>query len=235
HHVDIMAADEGSIGQMETIYEYHAKGADIDYWIASESYIGWRGFSYDEILLSLNDDPDMAARELSLIIVDEFTELFSVPPYMSEILTTQSVFDMSRIDALGQAVLAMADVLAADIDAYRSVIYDAQMAAMNPWGAKSAGQVDMPTFVQYIMDNLDADDPAAVACAEVLEVYPECMIGMGVTKNSDMFGYRGMGILVPPSYSMYTVASAASYELYMGFEFPNMGWWAFLETYWGVA
>ncbi|MGD9962685.1 MAG: clostripain-related cysteine peptidase, partial [Thermoplasmata archaeon] len=65
HPVDIMAADECSIGQMETIYEYHSKGADIDYWIASESYIGWRGFSYDEILLSLNDDPDMAARELS--------------------------------------------------------------------------------------------------------------------------------------------------------------------------
>lgn len=234
-HMDIMAADECSVGQMETIYEYYAEGADMDYWVASENYISWRGFSYDEILLRLNDAPDMDERTLSLIIVEEFTELFSVPPYQSEILTTQSVFDMSKVEALGQAVLRMADTLAADMDAYRSVIAAAEMSAMNPWGARSAGQVDMPTFVQYIMDNVGASDPVAADCAEVLAAYEECMIGMGICKNSEMFGYRGMGILVPPSYSMYTVASAASYEKYMEFDFPNMGWWAFLETYWGVA
>ncbi len=235
YHVDIMAADECSIGQLETIYEYHAMGADMDFWVASESYIGWRGFSYDEILLRLNENPYMTERELSLIIVEEFTELFSVAPYMSEILTTQSVFDMSTIEALGQEVLGMADALSADMDSYRSVIYEAQMAAMNPWGAKSAGQVDLPTFVQYIMDNVGANDPVADACADVLAAYDECMLGMGITKNSEMYGYQGMGILVPPSYSMYTVANAASFEKYMSFEFPNLGWWAFLETYWGVV
>ncbi|MDQ1372090.1 MAG: hypothetical protein QG582_1005 [Candidatus Thermoplasmatota archaeon] len=235
YHVDILAADECSIGQMETMYEYYFGGADMDYWVASENYISWRGFSYDEILLRLNEDPTMDERTLSLVIVEEFTELFSVPPYQSEILTSQSVFDMSKVEALGLAVLDMAEVLSADIDSYRSVIQAAQMAAMNPWGARSAGQVDMATFVQYIMDNLDDEDPAATACGDVLDAFAECMIGMGVSKNSDLYGYRGMGILVPPSYSMYTVASAASYELYMGFEFPNIGWWAFLETYWGVV
>lgn len=234
-HVDIIAADECSVGQMETVYEYYAKGLDVDYMVASESYIGWRGFSYDEILLRLNDDPDMDARELSLIIVEEFTELFSVPPYMSEMLTTQSVFDMSEMESLGQAVLAMADTLAADIDSYRTVIASATMAAMTPWGAKSAGRIDMPTFVKAVMDGLEEGDPALAACQVVLDEYEECMIGMGVTKNSEMFGYEGMGILFPPSYSMYTVANAASYELYMSFDFPNMGWWAFLEAYWGVA
>lgn len=235
HHMDIIAADECSVGQMETVYEYHAKGLDLDYMVASESYIGWRGFSYDEILLRLNENPDMDARELSLIIVEEFTELFSVPPYQSEILTTQSVFDMSEVEALGQAVLDMAGTLAADIDSYSDVIYAARAASITPWGATSAGRIDMPTFVQYILDNVQKNDPAAAACSDVLDAYVRCMIGMGVTKNSDMFGYEGMGILFPPSYSMYTVASAASYEAYMGFEFPNMGWWAFLETYWGIA
>jgi hypothetical protein len=65
------------------------------------------------------------------------------------------------------------------------------------------------------------------------------MIGMGVTKNSEKFGYEGMGIRFPASYAMYTTDSgsyaAATYEPYMTFEFPNAGWWAFLETYWGVA
>lgn len=235
HHVDIMAADECTVGQMETVYEYYSKGLSLDYMIASESFIGWRGFSYDEILLALNEDPDMDARALSLIIVEEFTELFSVAPYMSEILTTQSVFDMSKVEALGKAVTDLADVLAADIDSYRAVIAEAQMASMTPWGLKSLGRVDMPTFIGYIMDNVGKDDPAVAACEAVFAAYEECMIGMGVTKNSEMYGYLGMGILVPPSYSMYTVACAANYEIYMSYDFPNMGWWAFLEVYWGVA
>ena len=180
-------------------------------------------------------EPDMDARELSLIIVEEFTELFSVAPYQSEILTTQSVFDMSKVEALGDAVLALADTLAGDIESYSSVISAARLASINPWGATSAGRIDMPTFVGYIMDSLGKNDRAAAACADVLAAYEVCMIGMGVTKNSDLFGYEGMGILFPPSYSMYTVASAASYELYMDFEFPNIGWWAFLEAYWGIA
>ncbi|MCJ7489746.1 MAG: clostripain-related cysteine peptidase, partial [Thermoplasmata archaeon] len=104
HHVDIFATDECSIGQMETVYEYSVKGLDTDYMVASESGIGWRGFSYDDILLRLNDDPYMGEEELSLIIVDEYTDEFSVPPPQWEILTTQSVFNMSEVEALGQAV-----------------------------------------------------------------------------------------------------------------------------------
>jgi hypothetical protein len=235
YHMDILAADECSIGQLETLYEYHSNGVDMDYWVASENYIGWRGFSYDEILRRLIEDPDMGERALSLVIVEEFTELFSVPPYQSEILTSQSVYDMSKVEPLGAAVLEMASTLSADIDSYSAVISAAQMASLNPWGARSAGQVDLGTFFRYIMDNLDGDDPVVADCAAVLSAYSECIVGMGVCKNHDLYGYTGMGILVPPSYSMYTVASAASYELYMSFDYPNMGWWAFLETFWGVA
>ncbi len=235
YHMDILAADECSIGQLETIYEYHANEVDMDYWVASENYIGWRGFSYDEILRRLIEDPDMGERALSLVIVEEFTEYFSVPPYQSEILTSQSVFDMSKVEALGAAVLKMAGTLAGDMESYGAVISAAQMAAMNPWGARSAGQVDLGTFVQNILDGVEEDDPVAADCAAMLSAYSECIIGMGVCKNNELFGYTGMGILVPPSYSMYTVASAGSYELYMGFEFPNIGWWAFLESFWGVA
>jgi hypothetical protein len=235
HHVDIIAADECSVGQMETVYEYGFLGADMDYLIASESYISNRGFSYDEILLSLNADPFMDARDLSMVIVDEFTELFSVAPYMSEIVTTQSVFDISKVEALGTEVLALAETLAADIDSYTTLINQARKASITPWGQTSSGKIDMPTFVEYLMDNVNKNDPAAEACSAVLDAYVECMIGMGITKNSEMYGYKGMGILFPPSYSMYTVANAGSYELYMGFEFPNLGWWSFLETYWGVA
>jgi hypothetical protein len=237
HHVDIFATDECSVGQMETVYEYYVKGLDADYMIASESGIGYRGFPYDDILLRLNDDPYMDEEELSLIIVDEYTDEFSVPPPQWEILTTQSVFKMSEVEALGQAVLGLASTLAEDIDSYSSVISAARRSSTTPAGSTAVGRIDMPTFVGHIMDSLEESDPAAVACADVLSAYDLCMIGMGITKNSELFGYKGMGILFPPSYSMFITSSytAYLYEPYLAFEFPSNGWWAFLETYWGLA
>jgi hypothetical protein len=239
HHMDIVACDECSIGQMETIYEYMAKGLSVDYMIASESYIGWRGFSYDKIVQQLVLDPDMEALDLCTIIVDEFTNLFTQPPYKSEMLTTQSIFDMSKIAALGDAVTAMADALAGDIDSYRDAINAAQLGSIMPWGARGESWIDMIGFVEQLMDGLHASDPAVGACEAVLDAYDEAMLGMGVAKNTELYGYNGMGILFPASHSSYSIAYADSewggYNVYKTFEFPNMGWWEFLETYWGVA
>jgi hypothetical protein len=239
YHLDVIATDECSIGQIETVYEYSAKGLSVDYLVASESYIGWRGFSYDKIVQSLILDPYMTARELSLVIVQEFTNLFSQPPYMSEILTTQSVFDMSKIPALGAAVSAMANAMTDDIDAYRDVVYAAQKASLMPWGARCEGWIDMPTFVEQLMDGLKPHDQVRELCEAVMTAYGEAMIGMGITKNSEMYGYQGMGILFPASAYSYTTSYAdtdwGGFVIYETFAFPNMGWWSFLEAYWGLS
>jgi len=239
YHMDVIATDECSIGQMETVYEYSARGLSVDYLVASESYIGWRGFSYDKIVQSLILDPYMTARDLSLVIVDEFTNLFSKTPYMSEILTTQSVFDMSEIPDLGAAVSAMANAMAADIDDYRDVVYAAQMASLMPWGARCEGWIDMPTFVEQVMEGLKPNDPVRGLCEDVMTAYGNAMIGMGTTMNSEMYGYQGMGILFPASAYSYTTSYAdtewGGYVIYETFVFPNMGWWSFLEAYWGLA
>ena len=238
YHLDIIATDECSIGQMETLYEYAFKGLSVDYMVASENYIGWRGFSYDKIHERLVLDPEMDALELSKVIVDEFTDLFSVAPFQSEILTTQSIFDMSKIIPLGDAVTAMADALAKDVDSYRDVIKAAQLSSIIPWGARAERWIDMPTFVEQIMENAEKGGAVANSCEAVMDAYTEAMLGMGITKNSEMYGYQGMGILFPASHSSYAVAYADSnwggFNTYMSYAFPNMGWWAFLETYWGM-
>jgi hypothetical protein len=238
-HVDVVACDECSIGQMETLYEYVSKGLSVDYFVASESYIGWRGFSYDKIIQQLILTPGMSSFELCTIIVDEFTNLFSVAPYMSEILTTQSIFDMAKIIPLGEKVTALAKALTKDIDSYRAILKAASHEAMMPWGARCESWIDMPTFVEEIMANAAKGDTIVQkACEDVLEAYAETMLGMGITKNSEMYGYQGMGILFPASHSSYTVAYAdtewGGYEIYKTFDFPNMGWLEFLEAYWGM-
>ncbi|MCJ7489853.1 MAG: clostripain-related cysteine peptidase, partial [Thermoplasmata archaeon] len=215
-----------------------SNGLDVDYVVASESYIGWRGFSYDKIHQRLVLDPDMDALELSMVVVEEFTNLFSVAPFKSEILTTQSVFDMSKIIPLGNAVTAMATALAKDIDSCRDIVKKAQLNSIIPWGARLESWIDMPTFVEYIMENVKKDGQVYKACEVVMDAYSEAMLGMGTTKNSEMYGYQGMGILFPASHNSYTVPYAESewggFNIYITFDFPNMGWWPFLETYWGI-
>jgi hypothetical protein len=238
HHVDVIACDECSIGQMETLYEYAVNGLDVDYVVASESYIGWRGFSYDKIHQRLVLDSDMGALELSNVIVEEFTNLFSVAPFKSEILTTQSIFDMSKIIPLGDAVSALAAAMTKDIDSCRDIIKKAQLESIMPWGARLESWIDMPTFVGYVMDNVKENSKVYRACDAVMDAYSETMLGMGVTKNSEMYGYQGMGILFPASHNSYTIPYAESewggFNIYITFEFPNMGWWEFLETYWAA-
>ena len=238
YHLDVIATDECSIGQMETLYEYVSNGLSVDYMVASENYIGYRGFSYDEIHERLILEPEMDALEVSEVIAEEFTDLFSVPPYEVEILTTVSIYDMPKIIPLGDAVLAMADVLASDVGSYADIIKAAQLNAIIPWGARGESWIDLPTFVEQILENAEEGGAVAQSCEAVMEAYAEAMVGMGVTKNSELYGYQGMGILFPASHSSYAVAYAGSnwggFDTYMSYAFPNMGWWTFLETYWGM-
>jgi hypothetical protein len=238
YHLDVIATDECSIGQMETLYEYVSNGLSVDYMVASENYIGYRGFSYDEIHERLILEPEMDALEVSEVIAEEFTDLFSVPPYEVEILTTVSIYDMPKIIPLGDAVLAMADALASDVDSYADIIKAAQQNAIIPWGARGESWIDLPTFVEQILENAEEGGAVAQSCEAAMEAYAEAMVGMGVTKNSELYGYQGMGILFPASHSSYAIAYADSnwggFDTYMSYAFPNMGWWTFLETYWGM-
>lgn len=234
HKVDVIAMDECSIGQIEVAYEYAMKEIQTEYMVASESYISNRGFPYDWILSRLETYPNMSALDLSLVCVQEFERLFSVPPYMSEILTTQSVIKLANAPDLASSMIALTDILRQDMQKYKGVITAARTHAIMPWGSSSAGRIDLPAFVQYIYDNAGSQSGVKAAAQAVLEACSEVVLAMGVTKNSAMFGFNGIGIYFPSSYSMMTVASAPTYEKYVQFEFPNMGWLEFLEDYWGV-
>ena len=233
HTVEVLAMDECSIGQIEVAYEY-AMNLDTEYLVASESYIGYRGFPYDWILERLVDDPDMTPLNLSVVCVEEFERLFTSTPYKTEILTTQSVIALNQIESLTDEFNDLLEVLVADMATYKSVITAAQSDAIMPWGSRSAGRIDLPTFVESIADALPKSSPAKQEAADFLEAYELAVPAMGGTKNSEMYGYQGLGILFPQSASFLTIASASMFEAYKTFDFADNGWLQFLEAYWGV-
>jgi len=233
HTVDVLAMDECSIGQIEVMYEY-SMGLDTQYVVASESSIGYRGFPYDWILERLVTYPNMTAYDLSLVCVQEFQELFMTTPYKTEILTTQSVIDLKMVVPLACALTNLTDLLKADIPAYKSIIKYAQAQSIMPWSSRSLGRIDLPTLVECIGSKAPAGSEVRSAAEEFMRLYEKTVPAMGVTKNSDKYGYQGMGILFPQSASFLTVAYAGMWETYPTFDFPDNGWLQFLEAYWGV-
>ncbi|MDH3364989.1 MAG: clostripain-related cysteine peptidase [Thermoplasmata archaeon] len=235
HPVDVLAMDECSIGQIEVAYEYAKNLPDTQYLVASESYIGYRGFPYDHILDELMKDPDMSPLDLSLVCVREFEELFMQTPYQVEILTTQSVIDLREVEALSFEFGALLEALKDDLKSYRSIVKSARASAILPWGSESSGRIDLPTFVQTIANKAPSDSDVKLEALDFLTAYNKTVPEMGGTKNSANFDYRGLGILFPQSASFLTIASAGMFENYKTFDFPDNGWLQFLEAYWGVT
>lgn len=233
HTVDVLAMDECSIGQIEVAYEY-AKNLDTQYLVASESYIGYRGFPYDQILERLMEDSDMTPLDLSIVCVQEFQELFMQAPYQVEILTTQSVIDLGEVEALASEFGDLLEALEADLGTYSEIVRSARANAIIPWGSESAGRIDLPSLVQAIADTASTGSDVRSEALEFMEAYSKTVPEMGLTMKSSNFNYLGMGILFPQSASFLTVACAGMFEKYKTFDFPDNGWLQFLEAYLGA-
>ena len=232
--VDIIAADECLVGQIEVAYEY-SLGLETEYLVASEGYIGWRGFTYDTILENLTRDPGMSTEDAAVVIVDGFTEYFHLAPYKSEILTMQSVIDLSCIQQVVADLGVLTTLLCEDIDSYSTLIWQAQRSGILPWGERgNAGVTDLTHFVEYIAEKAK-DSDVRTAAEAVLAGLDAAVVAMGTTPLTEMFNYEGLGIFFPHSYGNFVSAFGPTVELYKELQFADEGWLDFLNTYYAVA
>lgn len=232
--VDIIAADECLVGQMEVAYEYASSGLLTEYLVASEGYIGWRGFPYDAILDRMQDEPTMETVDVAKIIAEEFQELFRQPPYQSEILTSQTVIDLSKAVETGEKTWVMADLLIDNMDDCRAIIDMARYEARLPWGETSVGIYDFKTLVSYLAENVE-DSDVVVACEDVVAMLDQLVVSMGTTMITEMMPCEGVGIFVPNTYGQYQNALVSAYALYPTFGFAEDGWLEFLYSFWNES
>ena len=231
--VDIIAADECVVGQVEVAYEY-ALGTKTEFLVASEGYIGYRGFTYDTILSGLNADTKMSTSDAAVLIVDEFTNYFANPPYQSEILTMQSVIDLSLAPQLVGDIMLLTDLLMMDLEGYSTLIWEAQLSGILPWGERgNAGVTDLKHFAGYIAENTDNVDVRNAAQA-VVDDMDGIIVAMGVSKLTEMFNFEGLGVFFPHSYGNLMSAFGPTVELYQVFAFAQIGWLSFLNAYNGI-
>ncbi|MCJ7489776.1 MAG: clostripain-related cysteine peptidase [Thermoplasmata archaeon] len=240
--VDVMGCDECLVGQIETLYEYRVIGKgvhdlDISFIVASENFIGWRGFTYDDILEQMTDCIDktgtVCPRKVAEICVETFEDMLSIAPYKSEIVTTYSAIDMDYIVPTLDAFNILVADLTVGMDMYKPLVRAAYSHSKNPWGSVCYDVIDFPCFVTWIYEN--APDEALKAHAyAVLELLPDLIFAVGGSPNMDNYGYNGMGIMFPTSWNQLTTSNTAMFEKYQKFVFPSLGWVDMLKAFFGV-
>jgi hypothetical protein len=231
YHIDILAADECLVGQVEVAYEY-AMFADVDYLVASECYTGWRGIAYDRILEEIDTDPGITPHELSEAMTEHFTEMFSVPPYKSEIVNSKAAVDLGLMDELAASICGLAEVLAEDIDEYTNALMTARCSSQILYGTTAVSRVDLGNFIEVLSENV-ADHDVKAACSSVLSAYAEAVFAVGTTMITEPL-HTGLGIYFPiaPNHSLEEFMLGGSDAEYRSYAFPQLGWMTFIETCW---
>jgi hypothetical protein len=235
--IDVLATDECLIGQIEVAYEYLVNGLQIDYLIGDEGYMGYRGFPYDAILSHLVANPQMSSRDLALVIIEEFSILFSKPPYMSEVVTATSAIELDKVDDVVSGLRTLTGMLSADIKSYFNVITAARARAMLTWGEYGhEAIVDLTTFVKGVAESGEVSQEIKGACKSVLESLSEAVLGVGTTMVTERMPFEGMGIFFPSSYDAFEHHLTTAFDCYENFAFAQAaGWLNFLNAYWRLS
>jgi len=224
YHVDVIAADECLVGQIEVAYEYYATGLQTDYLVASEGYTGWRGYPYDAILEELTENPAMSARELSIVIVEETYELFAQPPYMSEVVNSHTAVDLGEVQAVADALRGLTELMVPEMKSYAGIVTSARGGAQLSWGQPAISFIDLERFLQGIAD---AAVPAEIRAASLaaLEALSAAVIGIQATHVTEKI-VGGLGI--------YLSTQAWNVAWYEEYAFASQGWLDFLQAYWAA-
>lgn len=225
YHVDIIATDECLVGQIEVAYEY-STGLSTDFLVASETYTGWRGLPYDEILAAIVSDPGISERELAVTIVERTQEMLSEPPYMGEQVNSHGAIDLDNVPGLVEALGDLTDLLIPTMKADAGMVTSARAGAAVSYGNAAIDVIDLERFVKNILASSDSER-VRNACLDVLEAFTAAVVSLQITQSTDrMVG--GLGINFPEQ-------SWAIRSYYDDYAFAGSGWLDLLEAYWAAC
>jgi len=170
----------------------------------------------------------MTEFEAAQMIVHEFAVFYEPRPHFSGgVMATMSAIDITKIDDVVADLACFTQALMVDMEGNHDLISEARGEGNLPWSEYGWDlYVDMPTFVEYIVET--TDDLAAKSAGEaVLFSLSEAIVALGNSEPMDSAGAQGMGIWFPASYHM--MRGLADYRIT---EFAGQGWLDFLHAYW---
>lgn len=166
--LDLLNFDACLMGMYEVAYEFRGL---VDYMTFSEEIEPSQGDPYDTILASLTAKPSMSAKELATTIVNKYFEYYSTQE-RQEAAATKSAVDMSKIDALHEQVVRLADGIVSEFDAVSPVLSAAQN---NTQMYEYVDNHDLVDFADYLNTHL-ASGTAKDAAVGVKSAVSEAII-----------------------------------------------------------
>ena len=228
-HVDIIAADGCGIGNIEAAYEYTVRGVTAEWFVANENYVPLQGFPYDEIAKDLVNKPTMTPEQLSQDIVMRYEEY-----YQGGWLTELSAIKLSAIPKVVDELWDVTSILKAEMKDYRGLIASAKGHARMGWSQYGWEEfVDFPTIFEDIYAGAPKKSALKIQTGELLDAIADAVPYIGMSSPGYVWDFGGIGVFFPSSASsMYSNWNLYG-DLYPALQFPQDGWLAFLQAFWG--
>ena len=230
HHFDILAFDGCVMSNLEVAYEYAARGASVDYMVASEIYIPNQGFAYDGVLAPLVADPSMSALDLGRAMVDSYMAFYTQGGWQVGL----SVVKMPEVPALVSSVFALASALEADMPAVRECVGTGRGEAHLGWSMYGwEAFVDFPTWLTSTQACLGSGSSLAPLFDAVSSHLVAALPYVANTHGLDVKGAGGIGVFFPGSEGSFEDNAYWHGDYFLATQFAIQGWYGFLDSYWG--
>jgi hypothetical protein len=223
YEVDILGADECSVGQIEVAYEYAKSAAEIDFLLASQTYTGWRGYPYDQIFAEMVENPYMTPRECAMMFIEQVDIMLSETPIMSEVVNCHAAIDLATTSELVSGFQNVASLIYPDMEDFIQALARARGTSEFQYGAGADGIIDFRNFVETL-SGLSPSSEVRRACDETLADFDETIVALQDTHVLEGF-VNGLGLRFPQH----------EFELpgyYPSYAFGNEGWIDFIELFW---
>jgi Clostripain family len=214
-NLDILGMDACLMSMIEVGYQIHGS---VDFTVGSEQVEPGGGWPYDLVLTELTRNPDMAPRDLSGVIVDQYLASYT----RDEV--TQAACDLSKAGALATAIGGLAKTLKGKLGdmATRVSIMQARNQVQS---YEVEDNIDLVDFCS-LLSSYTAGSPIAQNCDSVIQAVKSYVIKQGY-KGSQLKHSNGVAIYFPIA-SVYPPYVS---PLYAGLDFNVTGWGDFLEAY----
>ena len=138
--------------EVANVVKNHAK-----FLVASEELEVGYGWKYDEIISSLNSNPQQTGDELGVVIADSFfadTKAMSIPGQDLSKLTTLSVVDLSKIPALNDSINTLTTKIENNISNQDMPKFSVSLRDTERYGIMSKGEDSGHMDIRHFTDNI---------------------------------------------------------------------------------
>jgi hypothetical protein len=210
--LDILGMDACLMSMAEVGYQIRSGAA---FTVGSEQTEPMDGWPYDTILAALVKNPSLTAANLSALIVSKYLDSYTRDS------VTQSACNLSRADALAEAVAGLASALRKGVRS-ESVQQSVMGARMRSQTYDVADNIDLVDFCSWL-GRKAAGSEIAGRCREVIQTAESGYVAKNGCKGSDLKNSHGVAIYFP---------NQAVSPLYAELDFARKTkWGAFLEEY----